>query len=474
MHSSHKSSFIKIVFLSLILLLTGFGCKKTQQIEDVDIIELSYWQVWQNSFDLEPLIKKYEQLYPQVRINFRNLRFEEYEQEILKALAEDKGPDIFSIPHDWVGLYKNIIAPQPDRVSIKQVILKEPGPGDLEPTIQDVYTKNELLLTPRDIKRRYYPFVRNDVLRTVALPQSAETGGSPLNEQERIMALPLYIDTLALYYNRDILENNDIYNPPTDWESFQKDVMQIVQVDSNNNIIQAAAALGTTENITRPTDILVALMIQTGVDMIDQEQGFAKFHQTNRQDNYNAGLESLRFYTDFADVTKRVYTWNSQQPQALELFRQGKLAYYFGYAYNLEAIQGSKVNFGVAPLPNPKDAISNISIANYWVETVSKKSKNIAWAWHFLNFLSVPENLLQLQTTTNSISPLREHINSLNDPILTVFANQALTSRVWYQGADAPAAEQALKDMIDSVVSGDRSLESALSFGAQNVTQTLK
>jgi ABC-type glycerol-3-phosphate transport system substrate-binding protein len=392
---------------------------------------------------------------------------------MLKALAEDRGPDIFSIPHSWIGLYGNIIAPEPESVSIQRVVIKPPGPGDLKPTIEKIYTEQVPLLRPRDIKRNYYPFVKDDVLREAQVSESGDV--TKVGPKEQIMALPLYVDTLALYYNKDILEENNIFDPPQTWERFQQDVIKIAKVDKKNNILQPAAAIGTTANLVRPTDILAALMLQTGVRMIDEQGDFAAFHQALRQeDNYNAGLEALRFFTDFSDTTKKVYTWNNAQDQALEVFRQGKLAYFFGFSYNLDAIRGSKVNFGVAPLPIPRQAVSNISIANYWVETVSKKSANQDQAWHFLNWLSMPDNLLKLQSATNKISPLKEHLDKITNPELAVFASQAPSAQVWYHGKDAPRAEDALMEMINSVVSGTRSLEDALSFGVQQVTETLR
>lgn len=465
-----KSTAIKIILLSALLLLTGFGCKPRIDIGEVENIELSYWQVWHNSFDLQPLIDEYQKLYPNVKIYFKNLRFEEYEAEMLKALAEDKGPDIFSIPANWIGLYENIIAPEPEAAIVQKVVIKPPGPGDLKPTIAGIESESAVFLKPRDIKRNYYPFVQDDVLREREASQDEQT-----SQDEQIMALPLYVDVLALYYNKDILEKNEIFDVPQTWERFQQDVIKIAKVDPENNVLQAAAALGATGNIIRPTDILTALMLQTGVEMIDAEGNYAAFHRTIRPDDkYNAGLEALRFFTDFSDTTKKVYTWNESLNQALEVFKQGKLAYLFGYSYNLADIRNSKVHFGAAPLPSPKGAVSNITVANYWVETVSKKSAHQDWAWHFLNWLSQPQNLLKLQNSTGKISPLKDHLNEIKDPELSVFAAQAPYAQVWYHGKRAPDAEEAMIEMINSAISGKRSLEDALSYGAQQVTETLR
>lgn len=469
-----KSLFIKLTVLLALMLLGGFGCKRDAEkvAKELEDVEISYWQVWQNSFDIQPLIKKYNELYPQVKINFRNLRFEEYEEEMLKALAEDRGPDIFSIPHNWVGRYKNIIAPEPDSATVKRPVIKAQSGLQLEPIIEDIVTEGATLLSARDIKQQYYPFIKEDVIRQ---EEEAEKEGG--KKKERIVALPLNVDALVLYYNRDMLEESEIYEPPTTWEEFQRQVIALTKLGPRDEILQAGAALGTVRNVIRPTDILVALMLQTGVQMIDDSQGYATFHQSIREeDKYNAGLEALRFYTDFSDVSKKVYTWNEDQQSAVEVFKQGKLAFLFGYSYNLPEIRASKIHYGIAPIPMPvvKDNTARITITNYWVETVSKKSKNQEYAWHFLNFLSRPENLLSLQSATNKLSPLRIHAGEISDPDLALFATQMADAATWYHGNDGPKADEVLEEMISSVVARKRSLEEALSFGAQHVTQTLR
>lgn len=460
---------IKYILAITLILFTGFGCRKNVSIESVKPITLEYWQVWNSSFDVQPLIDEYEKRYPNIKIHFRNLRFEEYEQEMLKALAEDSGPDIFSIPHDWVGLYRNIIYPEPKTVAIKRVIIQEPRPGELEPTVSNVLTETKTLIDANTIRRGYYSFVKDDVLER---SESEGAAGNRINE-EQVLALPLAIDILGLYYNTTLLEKNEIFNPPATWQKFQEDVIKIAKVDKNNTILTAGAALGTARNVIRPTDILAALMIQTGVEMINKDQSYATFHQNLReQDKYNGGLEALRFYTDFADPTKKVYTWNSKQGSALEQFKQGTVAYMLGYGYNLTEIKNSKVRFGVGPIPVPEGAIGPTTVANYWVETVSKKSEHKDEAWHFLNFLSEPSNLLQIQAS-GKISPLKEHSGTITNQELAVFAAQAPHAVVWYAGKNAPLAEEAMLTMIDDTVSGKSGLEDALSFGAQKVSETL-
>lgn len=466
-----KFPLICLSLISIFLLLTAFGCKPTaDDAAKIEPFTLSYWQVWQNSVDMSGLIEEYQKLYPYVKIDFRNLRFEEYEQELLKAWAEDRGPDIFSLPHDWIGMYEKVIVSSPKSVRVKRVVMREPGIGELEPKVDQIFDEDTPLVDANAIKRNYYPVVAFDVLR-----DSPDATPRALGEDRRlVMALPLYIDNLALYYNIDLLEDKDILAIPATWEQFQKDVMTLTRLSGENGIAVAGTAMGTANNVIRPTDILVTLMLQTGVQMIDFERGEAVFHRAIREtDGYNAGLEALRFYLEFSDPDKKVYTWNKEMGPALELFKQGKLAYLFGYSYNLPEIRGSRVNFGVAPVPIPKEAIGQITVANYWVEAVAKKSAHQEQAWHFLNWLSKPENLLKLQNASLKVSPLKEQATEITDQQLKVFASQAPQAQSWYRGANTPAAEKALLEMITAGEADREKINSALQNAAQQINSTL-
>ena len=81
---------------------------------------------------------------------------------------------------------------------------------------------------------------------------------------------------------------------------------------------------------------------------------------------------------------------------------------------------------------------------------------------------------MTLQNAAGKISPLKEHAAVIADPQLKVFASQAPQALTWYHGKNAPQAEKALTEMIEAVVAGDSTLETALATAAQQVTKTLR
>jgi multiple sugar transport system substrate-binding protein len=218
--------------------------------------------------------------------------------------------------------------------------------------------------------------------------------------------------------------------------------------------------------------------MQNGATMID-DAGNVEFDQIPsvfKEQKYNPGAEALRFYTDFANPSKEVYCWNAQMDNSLTLFAQGKLAITFGYSYHLPTIkaQAPKLNFGIAKLPQIEGNSQSINFANYWVETVSNKSKNADIAWDFIQFATQAAEAQKYLDVVKKPTALRSLIESqIDDMDIGVFAEQVLTADSWYRGADANAAEIIIADMIDSAVAGQDTIENIITLGAKRVQQTI-
>jgi multiple sugar transport system substrate-binding protein len=462
---------IYLLFLIFVLLLTsGFGCAgaSTEAVKAMEPITLEYWRVYDGPDAFEEVIANYNKLHSYVTINYKKLRYSEYEAELVNALAEDRGPDIFSIHNTWVRKYQKKIAPMPDTITMVYPVTQ----GTIQKTIvPELRTSKSISL--KDVKNNFADVVYDDVVVPTPDPKD------PKIIVNKLYGLPLSVDTLAMYYNKDLLNNAGITNPPKYWnDEFQNDVKKLVKQDSRGKLVQAAIDMGGSGNIERPTDILSVLMMQSGAQMLN-DAGQVTFDQiplNYRDQNYNPGLEALRFYTDFANPAKEVYTWNTDLDNSLDMFVQGRLAFMLGYNYDLPAIRAlaPKLNFGIAKLPQIYGNSMLVNFANYWVETVSAKSKNQQAAWDFVQYLtSAPQAKIYLDNTKKPTA-LRALVGDQIDNMdVGVFADQVLTTKSWYKGIDAVAAEKALSEMIDNVVAGQGKIEDIIKLGADKVQQTI-
>lgn len=456
--------------LFVVLMTSGFGLKQCEK-EAKSIAPsttLNYWRVWDGSDAFDEVIGAYRGKYPNIKINYRKLTYEEYEKKLLEGFATDKGPDIFSLHNTWVRKYqtKGLIKPLPSRITMSVPRLE----GGLK---KEIVWKKETKapdISVTKIKNDFVDAVFDDVvIKTV----NEKTGAL----EEKIYGLPLSVDTLAMFYNKDLFNNAGITAPPQYWDqAFQQNVKKLTKQNSQGQIIQSAVALGGGENIERSTDILSALMMQNGTVMM--EGGSVKFHQKPPSDQrkVNPGEDALRFYADFASPAKEVYCWNGSLNKSTDFFIQGKLAMMFGYSYMLPQIraQAPKLNLGISKLPQIENNTA-VNYANYWTEVVSSKTKHTNEAWDFIQFISSAKVVGSYLDRAKKPTALRSLIDKQKeDPDIGVFTDQVLTAKSWYKGADAITAEAMMKEMIDAAVAGREELNKILDRGAKKVQQTIK
>jgi len=449
---------IKILLLAGVMIASsGLSCRcqTAEQAQLLEPVEITWWGVYDDPENLGDLINDYHALHPNIAVNYRKLRAEEFEKELLNALAEDRGPDIFSIHHTWLTKYLNKIEPLPPTTKMAYQTVQK-SLGIKQETIIEV--KESVSLTEKQLQSAYLDVVYNDVVRS-----------------GKIYGLPLTVDTLVLFYNRDLFNNAGIPLPPKTWVELQENVKRLTYQDKSGNLVQSGAALGTAENIERSPDILTLLMMQNGAEMASGRSVTFQVVPPNFNDrSYNPGPEALRFYTDFNNPTKEVYTWNDTFPNSIDAFAQGKVAMVFGYNYHLpylETKRQGKLNFGLAAMPQIEGR-PQINLANYWVQSVSKKSKHINEAWDFLQFISKSGEAKKYLDRTGKPTALRSLIidQQANDTI-KIFADQLLTAKSWYQGRDAVVMENALKAMI-TAVNQSTPLSDAVGLAAQKIQQT--
>ncbi|MFC1662558.1 ABC transporter substrate-binding protein [Patescibacteria group bacterium] len=459
-------AIVAMAFILPIILITSGALRRPPP--NVSPVTLTYWTVFDDPANYNDIITAYRQYRPYVSINVVKIPQEDYQQSLINAWALDRGPDIFSIPNTWVKQYTQFIQPLPPQLNVYKY------------ETRTVFFSSQTEVTPvrtntisqPEIRARFSDAVINDVI----LQTSAQ---APLE----VYGLPLSIDTLALYYNRDLLSAAGIAEPASTWKDLTEQAPKLTVLDNQNNILQSAIAMGTATNVNRAADIWSLLAIQNGTQMLSPSGTQATFGTHTNE----FGLRALEFYTDFADFAKEVYSWNDDMPQALDAFAQGKLAYFIGYQYHEQLIsaQSPTLQFDIAPIlhinSDGTDAqVSTsglpvpVNFASYWVETVSRKSLHVNEAWDFLQFAASESNVSTYLNATNKISALRSIASAQRTDLnKQVFADQTLNARTWYRGFDAVGAEDNIMNMITSVANNDVSSTSAINLAADQINQTL-
>lgn len=412
---------VAVFILIFFLVFGGFGKEQKK-------VELEFWGVFDEPAAFDQAIRNFRRLNQNINIRYVPFPFEEYEKAVVDALASGRGPDIWMIQSSWLAKHKDKLLP--------------------------------LDQNDKDLNFKLLNFRENFV----------DVAEADLIDSGQIYALPLYVDTLALYYNKDLLNSAGLSQPPKDWDEFNEAVKALTKKDSRGNIEKAGAAIGTARNINRSTDIMMLLMMQSGVEFVDRQRNEATF--SDSVGFQPVGETALEYYTDFANPTKTVYTWNNNLFYSIDAFVTERLGMMFNYSHHIQTIRAKapRLNFSVALMPQPKAASARVDYANYFAPAVSAASENPEAAWKFLVYLASREGSLSYLSKSLRPSARRDLIDfQMTDPDLGVFAKQSLTARSWHQ-ADPSAIEKIFADMIEDVVFRRATVGEAIRTAEDRVT----
>jgi ABC-type glycerol-3-phosphate transport system substrate-binding protein len=355
-----------IFFISNIVLSKFFPAQINQ-------VTLTYWGLFEDVPVMAPIIADFQREHPNIKIEYTKQNLDQYKDKLITRSNNGNGPDIFRFHNTWVPELSNLLLPLPASVISK-----------------DDFTKN------------YYPVAKTDLIKNGI-----------------IYGIPLEIDTLNLFINKDLFQAAGLKAPAT-WIDFVNDAKQMTVKDENNNIKTAGAAMGTYSNITHAPNIISMLFVQNGVNLKDIAS------------NLPAASDALNFYTSFALPSGNV--WDDTLDQSINAFASGSLAMYFGYSWDFFTIKSLNQNLAFDIYPVPSLPGQNISIASYWVEGASSKTRHQKEVILFMQYLALKE-------TAQKLFAQEAKIRNFGEPYARIDLAESLVNSVAYPFvANAPSA----------------------------------
>lgn len=386
--------------------------------------KLVYWGLFEDAQVVAPVIADFEKEHPNIKIEYSKQDIDQYKDRLIARSGNGNGPDIFRFHNTWLPQLSDLLLPLPENVISKE-----------------------------DFSKNYYPVARTDLVKNGA-----------------IYGIPLQIDTLNLFINRDLFQAAGL-KPPTTWIEFGSYSRQLTVKDENNIIKTAGAAMGTFSNITHAPNIISMLFVQNGVNLKDMSS------------NLPAASDALNFYSTFALPTTNV--WDDTLDQSIKAFASGTLAMYFGYSSDFFTIKSMNpgLSFDIYPVPNLPG--QNATIASYWVEGISSTTKHQKEAIIFMQYLARKETAQKLfieeSKTRNFGEPYArvDLAESLNNTIAYPFvasAPSAVSSFFvdgTYDNGLNSKMNSLLNTAVDSVLKGT-SPEAATDTLSTGVSQVLQ
>lgn len=272
-------------------------------------------------------------------------------------------------------------------------------------------------------------------------------------------ALPLLVDPLVLFWNRDIYAAAGIAEVPKDWVTFSLLVPRLSKLVRGSDLVQSGVAFGEYDNVMHAKEILSALFMQTGATIVHQ----AGVDNAFMTDLGLANAESksslaLSFYTSFSNPLRTVYSWNKTFDRSREAFAANKVAMYAGFVSEEPILYqiNPNLNFDVALWPQLEGSHFSLTYGKFYGVGVLKSSQNTDQALFVAQTLASSLVASKLSELTGLPSARRDVLSKLDtsDPFSNTKAQSALMARSWLEPAPQSEVNSIFARAINNVVSG--------------------
>ncbi len=301
-------------------------------------------------------------------------------------------------------------------------------------------------------------------------------GAEAFISNEGVLGLPILVDPIVLYYNKDLLANEGIAKPPEYWDELFDLNAKLTKKKNDGTISQSMIALGTYDNITHAKDILSLLLIQGGNPIISRSgDKILATLSSNFKLPTSPAEAVLAFFSEFSNQNDQAYSWNRGLLESRDMFTSGKLAFYVGRASELFYIQSVNPNlsFDVAPILQTRGTNVKRTYAKVYALAINKKSTNSGAAFGVAGLLSNGDDAKDFAQAL-SLPPASRSLlaNAPTDPYLFTFFNSAIISRTWLD----PSFEETndiFKEMIQNVLSNKLSASDSVSKAQSRLSALL-
>jgi len=366
---------------------------------------------------------------PSFKITYARANPDTYDQDFIEILARGQAPDLIMIPHTSLLRHRDKLLAIP-------------------------YTS----YPERDFRNNFI--------------QEGEIFLSP----DGVLALPIIVDPLVMYWNRTLFSNAGIAVPPKYWDEFFNLTERMVKKDQAFNITQATLAFGEYQNVTNAKAILSTLIMQAGSPIATRtgDSVSSVLSSTFNQPIIPAEA-AVNYYTEFSNPVKSFYSWNRSLPSSRDYFTAGDLAVYFGFASELDFISAKNpnLNFDAAVVPQSRGGAETITFGNIMGLAIPRASQNPSAAFAVASLLTSLESIQEVSLLVG-LPPVRRDVlsNKPSDPFLATFYDSALWSRGWLD-PDRNATSQIFKTMIESITSGQKRVSGAVQEASSSLQKLL-
>lgn len=304
-------------------------------------------------------------------------------------------------------------------------------------------------------------------------------GTELFTNSDGVYAIPLSVDPLILFWNRDLFTNAAIAQVPEDWDTFVRTVPRLANIEGGSTLTQAGVAFGEYDNVLHANEILSALMFQLGNPIVRTNGNeYESVLRSGIQDASDDPTKAIQFYTDFANPVKQVYAWNKTFSRSREAFAANKVALYAGFASEVPTLYkiNPNLNFDVSLWPQSTARTNKVTYGKVYGIARLKATRNQARAAGVMTSLGSRNSANMWRQVTALPSARRDLLNGApDDPFEDVLVRSAIMARSWPEPVGGgTATDDIFRTMINTITSGSQTPSAALTVANEDLEALLE
>ncbi|PKL45168.1 MAG: hypothetical protein CVV41_03500 [Candidatus Riflebacteria bacterium HGW-Riflebacteria-1] len=380
---------------ALLILLLVFTSNFSQAAATESPVSLTVWAMGNEGLLIRKMADRFEKLHPQVKIVTQAIPWTAAHGKLVTGVVGEMSPDVCQLGTTWMAEFQAM--------------------GALEPL--DSYLQSATAVKIDD----YFP---------AALTSTFFAG--------QRFGLPWYVDTRVFFYRSDIVAQAGHASFPTDWAGLKALATSIIAANKESGRPGFAFSLPTND-----WQIFLMFFWQAGGQLFP-EGGHSPLLS---HEPAGRALEYLRsfFVEGLASLT------SGRDMDLLTAFDSGFFPMFIAGPWMVSTIETGKPELAgrweTAPMPKEVSGASFIGGSNL---AMFKSSKNKAWAWKFMEFMSTAESQVNWYELSKNLPSLRgawEHES--------LAANQHLKAfRVQLDAAVSPPAIPEWEQIADALSEG--------------------
>lgn len=349
-------------------------------------ITLNLWTTEEGEDVFSWPITLFENQNPEIKVEIKTFASEE---SLYKALKAGDLPDIFMISDYWLPEFYDQISPAPTG-----------------------------LIAISDLEENFVPLAREAF--------ATET---------KIWAMPLYVRSLAMFYNPSLLRNDQVVlgdKPPANWPDFLSSKSAYQELANKKSAFVGVSAF---DNSDYTLDLFQAFLLQAGAE-----------RPLTKSSDANDAFVFLSMLTDAF--------FNNQQSE-FKAFTDNKVAVVFGDERFYKELKTSGfADYETTQIPQ-LDEKNPLTKGEIWGFAISSSASDVNSAWVLAHYLANKENAQDFFTKTNKTLAIKTD----NTDFFTQNAQIAKSTRDFYNIDLIDTFRDDLKNYIQEKITAEKALQ---------------